>query len=66
MTVRLIDRQRLYIGLSGDVKPEHGAMSTGELIPAGSRFIELDTMREYLWSSTAWYFQASVTTTSTA
>ncbi len=53
MTVRMVDHQRLYVGLSGDVKPEQGAM--GEAIPAGMRFIELNTKQEFLWSSTAWY-----------
>lgn len=66
MTVRLVDGIRKYIGLAADTKPEHGASSTGEIIPPGSRFLEIDTMREYLWSSTAWYFAATVMTTSTA
>jgi len=53
MTVYLCDHPRVYIGLSGDIKPTAGAM--GETIPAGSIFKELNTKLEYLWSSTAWY-----------
>ena len=63
MTVYLCDHPRVYIGLNTDIKPTSGAM--GETIPAGSIFKEVNTGREYVWSSTGWHIWIAVTTTST-
>lgn len=54
MTVYLMDSVRRYCGLAADTKPTHGYMSTEEAIPPGSEFLEIDTNKRYVWSSTGW------------
>ncbi len=55
MTVYLTGYKREYIGLAADAKPTYVGASTGELIPVGSVFRELDTSVIYIWDGTTWY-----------
>ncbi len=52
MTVELVTSARHYIGVSTDVKPSTAA-STSTLQP-GTRFLELDTRREFIWDGFGW------------
>ena len=47
MTVRVVsDNAKTWIGESGDTKPETKVI--------GSRFLELDTGKPWIWNGSAW------------
>jgi hypothetical protein len=59
MTVKLEGQIKRFSGLSDDIKSmpqaQGGSMADGEILPAGSSFLELDTGRIYRWDGdTRW------------
>ena len=55
MAVKLEGSIQRYLGLSTDDKPV-GDFANGEIIPAGSSFMETDTGRIYRYNGEGWRF----------